>query len=57
MVSTFVSQRALDDGEFPQIMKLSANTWNCLKRTTRAGPRRMVRGRAGGRALYHSEGG
>lgn len=41
-VSAYVSARAIDDSELSHIQKVAVKTWNSLKRTSRAGPRRML---------------
>lgn len=43
VVSAYVNARAVDsENELGHIQREAQKTWNCLKRTTRAGPRRML---------------
>lgn len=42
MVSEYIHSVAHDDQEEPVVRGLAARTWNSLKRSAKAGPRRTV---------------
>lgn len=42
LVSEYIHAVAHDEGEAPGVRALASKTWNCLKRSAKAGPRRTV---------------
>ncbi|KAJ9511982.1 hypothetical protein QJQ45_004434 [Haematococcus lacustris] len=42
LVSEYIHAVAQDEGEPPLVRSLASKTWNCLKRSTKAGPRRTL---------------
>ena len=43
LVSEYIHGVANDESEVPDVRSMAGKTWNCLKRSAKAGPRRTVR--------------